>query len=442
MNGVLKRFANGFTRNLQTILQALVFSVIIWFIISIQIFPDVSIHIENIPVRYEVTSFMLEEDLMINNYDTAAVTAQVNGKRYQITDLTADDFTAVCDLSDVHSSGEHIVPIYVYPNTDKECSITNSDLHATVSVIKMVSKEIPVEPGTSGLSIAEGMQILGDVTVTPDTLTVTGEESVVNSIDHVVANAYYQDGELDHSAGLTAEPLFITRTGSAVKDPEITYLNTDFTVSVPVYKLKTLPVQVKFTGSASSSGFNADDLDYSLSLEEITIASPDSSIDNLAAIDIGEISLSALSLKDLQGGVTLPVELPEGYLNISGNKSITVNFPDADEFGQLGFTVPSEQFTIINKPTNFDVRTLTKELTVNVVGYSNYIQEMTSSDIYATINLLGMELSEGSKSVSVTFRLAGRDVNAWVTGEGYKVELLITAATEDIEGEPEDAKNE
>ena len=58
---------------------------------------------------------------------------------------------------------------------------------------------------------------------------------------------------------------------------------------------------------------------------------------------------------------------------------------------------------------------------------------MTSSDIYATINLLGMEIAEGSKSVSVTFRLKGSNAMAWVAGEEYKVDLLFTAAEENEE---------
>ena len=130
----------------------------------------------------------------------------------------------------------------------------------------------------------------------------------------------------------------------------------------------------------------------------------------------------------LQRGVTLPICGTADW-----GKTITVTFPVADDFGQLGFTVPSDNFTIINKPSNFDVKVLTNEIVVNVVGYSYYIQEMTPADIYATVNLLGMELAQGAKSVTVTFRLSGANAKAWVAGEEYKVELLITDAEEDIE---------
>ena len=236
--------------------------------------------------------------------------------------------------------------------------------------------------------------------------------------------------ELDRSVVL---PAYLTYYSSAGREIDPDKLLTDdelYTVSIPVYKVKTLPVQVKFTGASGQLGFDAEDLEYTMSINEITIASPDSSIDNLDAIDIGEISLSTLTLKDLQGGVKLPVELPEGYKNISGNKYITVTFPQAEDFGQLGFTVPSDNFTVINVPSTYKVKVLTNEILVSVVGYSDYIQEMTPSDVYATINLLGMELSEGTKSLSVSFRIKGSNVRAWVSGEEYKVDLLITHADE------------
>ncbi|MBP3855556.1 MAG: hypothetical protein IK990_08110 [Ruminiclostridium sp.] len=432
MNGVFQRISKGFVTNLKTIIQAVVFSVIIWFFISIQIFPDISIHVTDIPVEYTPTSFMQEENLQISAVDTDNVTVQIRGKRYSISQLRAEDFTAVCDLSGIYEAGKHTVPINVNAINDVECDITTNALTADITVIKIVTREFDVTPNTDSLNIAEGMQIEGEVAVTPEKITVTGEQSLVNSIGHVEARAVYNDGVLDHSETITAEPVFFNSSGIKIASPDIKYSTDEFLVSVPVYKLKTLPVQVKFTG-ASGSGFDPEKLAYTMSINEITIASPDSSIDNLSAIDIGEISLGALTLKDLQGGVTLPIELPEGYKNISGNKSITVTFPESEEFGQLGFTVPSENFTVINNPSKYDVKMLTNEIVVNVVGYSNYIQTMTSSDIYATINLLGMEISEGSKSFSVTFRLKGTNPQAWVTGEEYKVDLMITAASEDEE---------
>lgn len=426
MNVFFNRFASKFLSNLKTILQAAISSVIIWFFISIQVFPDITQHISGIKVDCEPTQRMTDENLQITSVSVDEVTIQIEGKRYSITELTGEDFTASCDLSDIDEAGEHTVSINVNAvDSSLECEVLTDNLTAKVNVVKIISREIEVVPNTNVIQVADEMQIEGDISVSPATVIVTGEERIVNSIGKIEAVPDYDD-ILDGSAELQASPVIYNQQGVKMLNSNLSLSEGIFTVSVPVYKVKTLPLNVKFTNS--STYFNLSNLKYSMSVTELTIASPDSSIDNIDSIDIGEISLSALTLKDLQGGVALPVKLPDGYKNISGNKTVTVYFEDYDEYGQLGFTVPSENINVINAPLNFDVEVLTNVLTVNVVGLSSYIQEMTSDDIYATVNLLGVEITEGTKSVSVSFRIAGTNTQAWVTGEEYKVEIQITSA--------------
>ena len=433
MNRFMKRFTAKLISNLKTIIQAVICSVIIWFFISIQIFPNITLHVSEIKVECSPTQHMMNENLQIVSSDADDITVKIQGKRYSISELTGSDFKAYCDLSDIYEAGEHTVDIVVEPvDASTECDIISEVQTAKITVVKIISREIEVVPNSDGIRLADGMQIEGELAVSPATVIVTGEEKLVNSIGRIEAVPDYGD-VLDESAELSSTPVLFNQQGIRMLNSDLSLSEGIFTVSVPVYKVKTLPLNVKFTNS--STNFNLSNLKYSMSVTELTVASPDNSIDNIDAIDIGEISLSALTLKDLQGGVALPVKLPDGYKNISGNKTVTVYFEDYDDYGQLGFTIPVENINIINAPNNFDVKLLTNVLTVNVVGLSSYIQEMTTADIYATVNLFGVEISEGTKSVSVTFRLAGSNTKAWVTGEEYKVELQISAQTEPVMSE-------
>ncbi len=431
MSNIFKKFASNFVSNIKTIIQAAVLSVILWFVISIQIFPNITLHISDIEVKCEPTQYMINENLRITSPAIDDITIQIQGKRYDISTLTNEDFTAECDLSGIYESGEYTVNVRIGSvDPSLECTILTNSVTAKVVVTKIISREIPVEASSDGLKIADGMQIEGELTVSPSTVFVTGEEKLVNSIGKIEAVPQY-DGQLEESMEIGAGLVYYSQQGIKMPDPTVSLSENSFVVSVPIYKVKTLPLNVQFTNFPAN--FNPSNLDYSMSIEELTIASPDRSVDNLAAIDIGEISLSSLTLKDLQGGVSMPIKLPDGYKNISGNKTVTVYFNNSDNYGQLGFSVPAKNITVINIPTNYKVSVLTNELTVNVVGLSSYIQGMTSDDIYATVNLLGVELSEGTKSVSVSFRLSGGNIKAWVTGEEYKVDLKIS----DIEEESE-----
>ncbi len=431
MNTFIKKFTSKLLTNLKTIIQAVIASVIIWFFISIQIFPNITQHVSGVQVDCAPTQHMINENLQITSVDVSEVTIKIQGKRYSISNLDGEDFKAHCNLASIYEAGKHEVNIVVEPvDSSTECEILADNLTATVTVSKIVSREVEVVAYTEGIKIADEMQIEGEIEVFPSAIIVTGEERLVDSIGHIKAVPDY-DEILGESTELKCTPVLYNQYGMRMLNDDLALSEGIITMNVPVYKVKTLPLNVQFTNS--STNFNISNLKYSMSVTELTIASPDSSIDNLDAIDIGEISLTSLTLKDLQGGVALPVKLPEGYKNISGNKTVTVYFENYDEYGQLGFTVPAENINIINAPNNFDVKVLTNVLTVNVVGLSSYIQEMTSDDIYATVNLLGVELSEGTKSVSVSFRLAGTNSRGWVTGEEYKVEIQISIPPEDAD---------
>lgn len=416
MNNFFKRFAAKFLTNIKTIIQAAVASVIIWFFISIQVFPNITQHISDIKVDCFPTQHMVNENLQITSVDTDSITVQIQGKRYSISQLSGEDFTAVCDLSGIYESGEYTVDIIVEPaDSSVECEIVSDKLTAKVNVIKIISREVSVVPSADGVKIAEGMQIEGALTVSPSTVVVTGEEKLVNSIGKIEAVPDYSEA-LDETAELNSVPVIYNRQGAKMLNSDLALSEGKFLVNIPVYKVKTLPLNVKFT--SPSANFNLSNLKYSMSITELTIASPDNSVDNLDAIDIGEISLSAITLKDLQGGVVLPIKLPDGYKNISGNKTVTVYFEDSEEYGQLGFTVPSENINVINAPSNFDVEVLTNVLTVNVVGLSSYIQEMTSDDIFATVNLLGVGVGEGNKERFRNLPSYGYECNGVGYGRG------------------------
>ena len=59
MSNLFRKFASGFFNNLKTIIQAVVFSIIIWFVISIQIFPNITLHIANVKLSCTPTQYML-----------------------------------------------------------------------------------------------------------------------------------------------------------------------------------------------------------------------------------------------------------------------------------------------------------------------------------------------------------------------------------------------
>ena len=425
MKAYIKHILTFLRANLKSLLLSLVLSVIIWFAVSIQVFPNVYDHVSDIEVIAAPTALMEQENLEITKINSETVTVQIQGKRYVIGSLSAADFTAVLDLSMVTTPGTHVVPIDVAPivNSD-DYEIVSSGLTTTIDVQRVITKEIPVEVNTDNIQIAEGLHVQTDeITISPSTVTVKGEESLVNSIEKAVVDVDYNK-VMSVTTELKGELSLYKSDNTKIENPDLKYEKTGYIVTVPVCKVKTLPLD--FSQNVPSN-FDISSLPYTILPEEITIAAPatDTSIDNLEKIDIGEINLSNLTSKDLQG-VKLVISLPDGYKNLSNIGIAQVNFDNADSYGKLEFTVPTDDFSILNGDEAFEYSMVTNQLAVTVVGPSDVLHNMISSDITGTVNLLGVTMEEGVKNVTVSLRINGIDVSAWVTGD-YKVDIRATA---------------
>ena len=425
MGKFLKRTLNTFIKELKNIIIALLVAIIAWFAISMQIFPDISTHVSDIRVTASPTEYMTEHNLSIAEDYNGVISARISGKRYDIGNLTADDFTAVLDLSGVTDVGEYNVGVKITPKSNVNCKVLNDGTTVKIKVEKIISKTFSITDGsmivTADDVIAADNMKIDSITANPATITLTGDAADIEAVKKVEIRSVLA-GKTDQSVSSKGKVVLLGEGDREINNPDIKLNNDSFTVDVILFKQKTLPLTVQFTNVPAN--FDLSSLKYSIYPEELTISSPDDSLDAQEKFEVGIIDLSQLTTKFLQK-ISLPITLPEGYKNVSGNNSAMVTFENADEYTFLNFTVQKENIRIANAPQGFDIEVLTNELTVNVTGPEEKISELSSKDIYATIDLMGTTLSEGLKDVTPEFTLRGSNVKCWVTGE-YKITIQAT----------------
>ena len=428
----INSFFRNFLKNLKNIIFALIIAIIVWFAISMQIFPDVTTHVSDIPIEIKATDYMERNALSVTESYADTVTVQLTGKRYEVGNLTADDFTAKADLSAITEPGEYTVSVKVTPLKENSCTIYDKDLSVKIKVEKTVSRTFSVSQGTLKATadrvVPPSDMKIDSITAEPSTITLTGDSTAVEAVKSVEIRSVFA-GETTESVTSKGQIVFIGANGEVIENPDIKVDNDSFTVNITLYKQKTLPLTVQFTNVPSN--FDIDSLKYSIYPESLTVSSPDDSLDSQEKFEIRTIDLSQLTTKYLQK-LTLPITLPEGYKNISGNTSAMVSFENAENYTFLSYAVQKDNIRIVNVPENFDVEVLTNEVTVNVTGPAEEISALASKDIYATIDLMGTTLTTGLKDVTAEFTLRGTNVRSWVTGE-YKVSIQVSDRAEDTE---------
>lgn len=422
MKTIFLNFFNGIKKNYKTLILAFIIACGLWVVISVLTFDTITNKINNIDVITEPTAFMTQNNLRITNELDEKVSIVIEGKRYDISDLSAEDFTAEVDLSSVRGAGVYSLPLKVTSKSSRELLITSTQPElVNVTLDEIISKEFRIQ-GTADISLPPEYY-LGEITASPASITLTGSASVIGKITSVEAQST-RHGNISESLQ-TGSDIIVHSTGGVISEG-LTFSDDIVTVNIPIYKQKELPL--KFTITNAPQNFDLDSLKYTINPQKITIASPDDTIDNISELDIGNIDLSDITLNNKTN--ILPIALPEGYKNLSGNNSALIEWA-VEDYGKLDFYVPRDNIQINNKPNNFDISLITNQLKVSVIGPSERISEIKAADLTATANLLGAQLHEGTQDVTVSVQIKGTQQTCWVTGD-YTV--TITAQSREDGG--------
>lgn len=420
MKGFLKKISYFFIRDLKAILVSVIFAFILWVVINFNIYPIVTERFNAIPLQAEPTAFMLDSNLqIISEFDTA-VSVQVEGKRLIVNSLKQDDFTAKLDLTTVYGRGKFQARVIVEPvDPDVEIDFVSlSPEYVEVEVEKYITKEFDVSVETTSLKIAEGFK-LGTAQAVPQKISLSGPSDAINSIGAVKAKPIYEN-QLSETLDIKAEILLYNHSGNRIENQDIEIPSDNITVNIPVYKQKSLPVTVTFKNVPS--GFDIETLKYSIEPKTLEISSPDDSIDNLSEINVGVVHLNEINLSETY---SLPITLPDGYENLSGDTMAIIRFEN-NNYGRLNFNIKKENITIMNVPNNFDVSLVTNFIeNVTVIGPSNTISSLSldGDDLTATVNLLGTTLTEGVQEINASITLKKGARTCWVAGGPYKITI-------------------
>ena len=421
MKNFILNFLNDLKRNYKTLILAFLLSFTLWIVVSIQVFPTIEKEVNNVSVEAHLTDYMVRNNLQIVNDVNQTVNIKIQGKRYDISRLDTQDFYASVDLSEVTSAGKYNVALEVFAKTNEDYTLLEVEPKTlSLEIDKIITKEFPITGTAPDISLPEGFYA-DDVTTSPETISVTGSAAMLEKIERIEAKSTFH-GEIMESTQTNSEIIIYGSNGTKIVSDKLKLSTELVTVNIPIFKQKELPLKVTINYPA---GFDADSLKYEIRPEMITVAAPNNTIDNQSQLDIGTINLSDITPNN---NTYLPIVLPEGYKNLSGNNSATITWK-TENYGLLDYTVTSENIEIKGVPDNYTVSLTTTALNVTVTGPSDLITGFAKGDITATVNLMGVTLRPGTQDVTATVSIKGTGQKCWVTGD-YKVTIYAVQKDE------------
>lgn len=243
--------------------------------------------------------------------DGSIANISVGGKRSVIDKLTADDFIATADLSELSSVNAVPIKVKLKKSGSSDVAIECNQV-LKISLENMETKQIKVSINTTGEPGSD--YSVGECVAKPNVIEVTGGESVIERIDSVGVTVNVNGATENFSQKVV--PVAYDKKGKRVLSSTLSFNVSEVRVRVKLLQKKTIPVKVQIKGEPAD-GYEF--VEVSNSPEEIEVAGSKKALQAISQlvlpVDITDLTDTSTMLEQninaedyLQDGISIPSE--------------------------------------------------------------------------------------------------------------------------------------
>lgn len=384
------------------IVISVIAAVVLWMYVDLTVEPDVHKTIRNIPVTFYGEESLEEKHLMIANSGDTTISLTLTGNRSAIAKLNRENITIRVDTaSQITDAGEvELNYTEVFPNNVNTSSVkvrSRSMNTVKVTVYKTARKTIALRGIFSGSVATDYMYDANKFQFGIDQITIQGEETLVESVDHAQVELDRQ-GLSDTWTGILPVTL-VDAEGNEITSDSLSLSDEEVEVTFPVYAVKEVPLTVTLR---PGGGASAEDVECTLTPSTITVSGTKEMLDSLEEINMGTIDLSEVITSET---TSFDVNLAKGLKNVSGIISVTASVTIKSDLVTKKFDV--SDITLKNTPENVTAVLTTQSLEVRVRGDKESMDLLMASDLSAVVDLNDLEPGAGTCKVPATVKVKG-----------------------------------
>lgn len=360
--------------NLGLKILALVSAIVIWIlVVSIndpvanKTFRDVKVNVINEEV---VTSE--GKTYQIENGATANVT--VRAQRSVLSRLKADRIVATADMKDMTLSSMIPVEVSITGYEGRYQRATANPVNIQVSIEDIITNKYPITVSTSG-SLRDGYALAG-TEVDPETVTISGPESVINSIDHAAAKISLDGISSDKT--IRSELILYDSDNNKIDQSRLTNNigEEGIKVKVQVYPTRDVPIAIDSDQITTPEGYYISDVSYEPTT--IEIAAEKARLESIKEI---QIPPEAFDLSDVtkKTEVTLDIEeyLPENTILAAEGSKVVFTF-NVTKYGEKTFDYPTGSIIVNNLADDLQLDYgQTDHLEITIKGPMSALEKLT-----------------------------------------------------------------
>ena len=399
---------------------SLLLAFVLWIYVGREANPEVTNTLSRVQVVFSGLDSLEERGLMISEGAEQTVSLRIRATREVWGRLNQGETTVTIDVSGIAEPGTQSVAITTRNiNFPRSITVMDSiDVQYTspdaveFTVSRWANREVPVQGSFSG-SVAEGYQ-REDFSFAPETITVSGQEELVNQVDHALVTVSQEDMNTTYSE--SCPYTLIGADGEVIPSEQMETDPATVLVTLPVVQLKEVELTVDLI---PGGGATQDDVTVDIEPQTITVSGGAEDLAGLTSISLGEIDLSKVF--GTRQVFQMPIDLDPSLTNVSGITEATVT---VTIHGLTTRILQVSNISFINRPDGYQAEAVTQSCSIQIRGSQEAVEAVTASQIRVVADLSEMELSTGSQTIPVRVYLDGSS-DVGVVGE-YNIVVSLT----------------
>lgn len=387
-------------KNLGLKILSLLIAVVIWILIVNVDDPVVTKKFEDITVTIMNGDVITEKDKVYTVTGGNAVDVSVTGRRSFVNSLNRSDIVAVADLSELSITGAAYIETNItkYTTTHYEMELGTTKM-LTVELEDKISNKFSVDIQLSG-EIDSGYTI-SEKSASPNMITVSGAESVINKIHRVVLDVNVQGRTASFQKVVNKNDFLVyDNNKDLIDNSKLEFSIEDITVNVELQKTKEVELKITPVGQPKN-GYRVKEFEYEP--KKIIVSGDEDTLSKLSVISY-EYDITD-KFEDYEENLPISDELLNviksyGVSPVDETQTIAISVTfeklETDEVN-----ISADDIEIRNLSAGYHAEINTSAVKALVQGGNETIGKLVAADLEPYIDLLGY--ATGTTLVNVQF---------------------------------------
>ena len=413
----------------------------LWIYIAYSVSPFHELTLEDIPVSLDIADTKAEENnlsVISTEIENPKVTVKINGYRKDIGGITKDDITARVDFDamQTNNTGKQKLPIKIETKYNiQSMEIEPSTLEVTLDYYANESFNVSAEIDHKKLKAQSSGDIIDEANLicVPSKVVISGPTVSLNQIDHIRVILDEEDviDETKIYSNITHYEL-VDKNGTVISDTNLNVQNPRFSVTVPVYYMKKLPITLNITGVPN--GFDTewlmkrlrivDDKQYPLAgygdegaeYKAIQLKTSNKKLiqelEKRDSYNINDVPISKLSLSG--NGVPVEVRIDDGFKDASNLGSVTITLDTTDLTTKMR-SIENTAISVVNGAADYEYTKAPGRTMVTLIGLTEEVTKIRASDLQASVSLTNADSDATNLSSVVSITLPEGIQHVWIS---------------------------